>query len=63
MINGRVTNKIFLLSWCPDRVNVREKMLHSQVLYEVVRKFNLPTRPIEVSDAAYLKLETCYKHF
>jgi hypothetical protein len=61
MINGQPRNKIFLLSWCPDRVNVRQKMLHSQVLSEVVRKFNLQTHPIEVREAADLDLETCYK--
>jgi hypothetical protein len=59
-INGRPTNKIFLLSWCPERVNIREKMLHSEVLNEIVKKFNLPTRPIEACEADDFNLSTVY---
>ena len=63
IINGRQSNKVFLLNWCPDSVNIRQKMLHSQALNEVERKFNLPTRPIEAHETADLDLATCYKQF
>lgn len=54
--DGSVLNKMIFVSWCPDNIGVRMKMMHGSSTETIKRKFQL-NKSIQASTPAEVELK------